>query len=566
VREALSQGEVVVTSIVVAGTFTTDLLRVPLSRWLNMAGIDAHLSFAPYNQIVQQLLDADSVVSRNTQGVNVLLLGPDADRGRASGALRGASDTPSFTALDDVIGALEIQVGRSAVQWIVACCPGPPPRDGHDQTTWVQSEARLAERLQARQGCHVIRSTDMLGAFDVPDYYAEYTERLAAIPYTPVFFAAIAGVLVRRIHALLSPPRKVIVLDCDNTLWSGTCGEDGPSAVIIDGPRQRLHQFLLDRKEAGFLLCLCSKNEEPDVWAVFDTHPGVRVRKGDLVGWRINWANKSANLQSLANELQLGLDSFIFIDDDAVECAEVMAHAPDVLTLQLPPDADEARRLLEGVWAFDRVALTAEDAMRTAHYQRDQQRSHVRTRTSSIDEFVQALAVTVSVRAPKDSELARIAQLTLRTNQFNCTLTRRTDAELRAMSRDDRYTILAVHASDRYGDYGLVGAVILRREAAALDIETFLLSCRALGRRIEDHMMRAVEQLAQDSGCGTLRLRFREGPRNTIARTFLDHLDSSWTPHAIDGAVEYRRAARERQETRINHERQRPLSTFGHSA
>ena len=187
-------------------------------------------------------------------------------------------------------------------------------------------------------------------------------------PIHPLFYAASGTILARKIHALISLPYKVVVLDCDNTLWKGVIGEDGIDGITIPPGLGRLQQFMVELAGKGILLCLCSKNDESDVLEVFEQRPDMVLKRDHLVSWRINWMPKSENIKSLAQELNLGLDSFIFLDDNPVECAEVRSGCPEVLTLRLPIERDIAG-FLKHVWAFDRLNVTSEDQQRTAYVQ-----------------------------------------------------------------------------------------------------------------------------------------------------------------------------------------------------
>ena len=171
----------------------------------------------------------------------------------------------------------------------------------------------------------------------------------------------------------MSPPYKVIVLDCDNTLWKGVVGEEGVAGIAIPPAWRQLQQFMVELSGKGFLLCLCSKNAESDVLDVFEQRRDMILKRDHLVSWRINWQPKSENIRSLAQELNLGLDSFIFLDDNPVECAEVRAGCPEVLTLRLPIEGDMVG-FLERVWAFDRLNVTSEDQQRTAMYKQEIER------------------------------------------------------------------------------------------------------------------------------------------------------------------------------------------------
>ena len=166
----------------------------------------------------------------------------------------------------------------------------------------------------------------------------------------------------------------MIVLDCDNTIWKGVVGEEGVEGIAIPPVWRRLQRFMVELSGKGFLLCLCSKNDESDVLEVFDRRPDMVLKRDHLVSWRINWQPKSENIRSLAQELNLGLDSFIFLDDNPVECAEVRSGCPDVLTLRLPIE-EAIAKFLDHVWAFDRLKVTSEDQQRTAMYKQEVERA-----------------------------------------------------------------------------------------------------------------------------------------------------------------------------------------------
>lgn len=510
--------------VVIAASFTAEPVGDILSHWLRMLELDATLTFAPYNQIARHLLDPASVLSREANGINVLLVQP------VMGVRAAAS-------VDQLVALIAARASASEARWIVAVCPPAPPvepgtPDARACELWEQ---RLAAGLATTPGTRVLLAADVLRPYRVEAYYDAYGHRLADLPYTRPFSVALGTSIARVIHRFVVPPRKVIALDCDNTLWRGTCGEDAIADLEIDSPRAWLQEFCLDRMRAGALLCLCSRNEARDVWQVFDTHPGMRLRREHLVAWWFDWGDKSTGLRLLSEELRLDLDTFIFVDDDPVVCAEVQARLPQVVTVQLPADANHIPSLLDHVWAFDLPPPTEADRDRTEQYQLRRARDHWRTQAATPDEFERALDVRVEIRAAEAGDLARIAQLTTRTTQFNCTLLRRSESELRQLLGRTDYAVLAVSASDRYGDYGLVGAIVghARGEQSAggdFVVDILLLSCRALGRNIEQHMIREVARIAAARGLAVARLPFVPGVRNAVARAFLDRCAPEWRP------------------------------------
>ena len=457
------------------------------------------IRFAPYNQVLQSIFDPRGLLGANAGGVNTILLRPSDWKDAGEGAV------------EDLAKAIA-GVPASA-DWIVVVCPSA---DG------TRMDANLVSRLKTRLPfVHFAPFEDVLDLYPVAEVFDETADALGRVPYTAAFFAALATWIARRIQALRMAPYKVLALDCDNTLWQGICGEDGPSGVTA-GPGQRaLHEFALAQREAGMLLCLCSKNNEADVLETFRSHPEFPLRLEHFAAWRLNWQAKSANLPALSAELGLGLDSFIFLDDDRRECAEVISDCPAVLTLPLPEAPEAIAPFLKQVWAFDRPRVTEADRQRSELYRQGAERKRAERQAGTFAEFIAGLELSVSIRPPSEDQIARVAQLTQRTNQMNCSTVRRSEGELRAFLSDAGGKCLCAHVSDRFGDYGLVGVMLFTEQASHMFVDTFLLSCRALGRGVEHKMLAHLGQYAEDRGIAALEIPFRETPKNTPARDFL---------------------------------------------
>ena len=508
-------------SVVVTATFTAEPIELTLRFWLKELGAYGGVEFTPYNQVFQELLGPHSLLGRNQGGVNIVLIRFEdwlqfQPQARHEEVLRGNAE--------ELASALRSFAARSATPTLVWVAP-PSPALAHDpvlSTLATAARARLMAEVEALDSLH------WLGAEALAPYLVERIDdhnanRLGHIPYSPQFYTALATAAARRIHLIRAEPHKVLALDCDNTLWQGVVGEDGPQGVSLTPGKRALQEFVVKQQERGMILCLVSKNAESDVFAVFEQHPEMPLRPEHLAAWRVGWRPKAQALAELAAELNLGLGAFVFLDDNPVECAEVRAALPEVLTLQLPAADADIRDFLRHVWAFDQRSCTEEDRRRTLMYRQNAERYRFERDAAGVEEFLAGLRLVVDIASPRDDEWGRVAQLTLRTNQFNLTTVRRTEAEVRDLSRN-RLECLRVKVSDRFGDYGMVGVLVFGPHRDALRIDTMLLSCRVLGRGIEHAMLAHLGQLAVRRGLGRLEALFNRTPRNEPAENFLTDL------------------------------------------
>ena len=507
--------------VVVAATFTAEPVASALEHWLKQLGDEHDVQFAPFGQVFQTLLDPASTISRNTSGVNVLLL-------RVEDWPEG--ETSSLVL--ELVDALKSRAATAKAPFVVVICPSAAPAERPDLAA---AERLLISELEGARGV-TVSGPDWPGRYGVEDVFDPAADRLGAVPYTPAAFAALATVIARATHALTTPPFKVVAVDADETLWRGVVGEDGVMGIVLDEPRKALQQRLVTLHEAGVQICIVSKNQEADVLEVFERRASEMVlRREHVTALRVSWQPKSASLQSLARELNLGLDSFVFLDDNPIECAEVESACPAVLVLQVPRDGAALERMLEHVWAFDRLRpVTAEDRLRAQHYQKDRGREQLRGETGTLAVFLEKLRLEIDITPLTEADVDRVAQLTQRTNQFNCTTRRRTEPEVRA-TLDGPVRTLVTRVRDRFGDYGLVGAVMYELRGARLTLDTFLLSCRALGRGVEHTILARLAEIAAGEGATEIEIPFRETARNEPARTFLDSV--SGTPARAEGDV-----------------------------
>jgi FkbH-like protein len=514
--------------LVISSTFTAEPIQQPLDFWIRELGLSYRTAFAPFNQVFQSLLDPSSEFAANGEGVNVVLFRWE-DLGELSRIEAAAGE---------LADAVESAARTLRARLLISVCPASPDflAMPGNRALAARLEDDLAVRLSDLSTVQFLGTTRLKRWYDIEDYHDASGERLGHIPYTPVFFAALATLLARRLDAMRRSPYKVIVLDCDNTLWRGVVGEDGPSGVEVSPAFRALQEFVVAQHGSGMLLTICSKNNEADVEELFRLRTDMPLGRDHIVTWRVNWEPKSANIRSLASELDLGLDSFIFIDDNRKECAEVEEQCPEVLTLLLPESEDEIQPFLEHVWAFDHWSTTADDRNRSAVYAQKLERGKVEKQATNIADFIAGLELRIDVQQMRPEQLPRVSQLTQRTNQFNLTTVRRSEADIQRLLLDG-YECITVDVSDRFGDYGLVGAALYRFSDDALVVDSFMLSCRALGRGVEHFIVRYFGEQALARGVGSVALPFIPTARNAPARTFLEVLGPARREERAEGAV-----------------------------
>jgi len=508
----MAQGTVYVVS-----NFTADPLSTGLTFWFDSLQLPWTVEFAPYDQIFQQLLDPGSGLRQNRGGANVLLV-------RLDRLARADASRQSGTILDELITALRDAVTATAQPMLVVCCPATQPGERDAATANAHMEEQLASAFAGSGQVTVLRSRDVLAPLGNAPWHDPETEALGDIPYTELFFVSLATAIARHVRLLIAPPHKVIALDCDNTLWRGVVGELGSDGVEIDNAARRLQEFLVTQQEAGMLLVLCSKNNFADVEEVFRTRSDTPLKWEHIVRSRINWEPKSVNLRALASELNLGLDSFVFIDDSAYEIAEVRQNAPEVLALHLPSADKDVERFLRASWWSDRLTVTDADRRRGATYREQLERSDAIQQSGSLEDFLRGLQLVVDVLPPRAAALARAAQMTLRTNQFNLSTIRRTEQELAALLASGALEARIINVRDRFGDYGTVGLLLFSVEGKRLVADTFLLSCRALSRRVEHRMLAMLGQVARERGAERIELPYVKSKKNAPILAFLNLL------------------------------------------
>jgi FkbH-like protein len=321
------------------------------------------------------------------------------------------------------------------------------------------------------------------------------------------------------VRALRGKTRKCLVLDCDNTLWGGIVGEDGPEGIKLGTAYpgscfQAFQREILNLHDRGVILAICSKNNEADVLEVLRRHPEMLLREKHFATWQINWNDKQTNLLRIAERLNIGMDAIVIADDSRFECDFIARSLPEVAVLHLAGDPSSFASRLGTSAHFDSLALTTEDRERTQMYRNQVERKQLQESAGSLEEYLSRLEIVASIAPADNISMPRIAQLTQRTNQFNLTGRRYSEGEIRALSSDVTTGVYYLKMRDRVSELGLVGVAVIKYSAEEAEIDTFLVSCRALGRGAEETLLAHCIQSAGARGCRMLRGRYLRTNKN----------------------------------------------------
>lgn len=504
--------------LTLCGTYTLDPLANIVEYWSDFLGLGLGVRVAPYAQLFQQLLDPASELRRNQSGANAVLL-------RWTDLLPRGADAPTGHVIwSDVEARVsEVASALKSIGHRVPCLVLVGPSD-HQNPVLERATSELQSRLAGTSSLFIEQGERAMRRYCIEQFHDPASDRFGHVPFTSQAMIALGTTIARWYAALVRSPMKVVAVDGDHTLWSGVVAEDGVDGVRIGSPHARLQRVLVEQCDAGRLVCLLSKNEEVDVHGVFERHPEMPLRWSHVVAHRIDWNPKPDNLEGMVSELRLGLDSVVFLDDNPMECAEMRARCPAVATVRVPTDPVQLAAFADHLWLFDRSTVTDEDLSRTRMYQENSSRTDLRRNSDSLQSFLDSLELAIEIAPPSPVETTRLAQLTQRTNQFNASLIRCDEQDLRQGAEKGTVFHRFVRARDRFGDYGIVGQVRAHPEGKRLAVDLFMLSCRALGRGIECQMIAAAGDHALALGLEEVAVLFRRGDRNAPARRFLERI------------------------------------------
>ena len=340
------------------------------------------------------------------------------------------------------------------------------------------------------------------------------------------FIPYLANDLMGYIKPFSSKNKKCIVLDLDNTLWGGIVGEDGYDGIELGHTSNGkafvdFQKHLLSLWHQGIILTINSKNNYDDAMKVIQEHPNMILREKNFASIQINWNDKAQNLNQIASEINIGTNSMVFFDDDKINQERIKQEFPEVLTIELPKDSSQYSSILKEINDFNVLQRTDEDAKRGEMYAQQRERNELKQSISNIDDFLKQLNIQVKIKKSNEFLIPRISQLTLKTNQFNLTTKRYHEEEIREFTNNKNYEVGCAQVEDKFGDNGITGVYIVDKNEKNWIIDTFLLSCRIMGRGIEDAILSQILKDAKQNGVEEVRAKFIPTEKNKPSENFL---------------------------------------------
>lgn len=529
-REALGTKRKV--KVALLGSSTTSLLRSVLDIQLLRDGIAAEFFEAPFGTYAQELLEPASNVKLFEPDFIVLLL-----NWRDLGLSSDPSDDSGYDKSLGWIKQLWRATQASFAGKLIQVSFTPPAHDGNHSLSSLlpqgrsRSIRRINEELLSTASDRIILidaeriAATFNGTWEDPLLWSS-AKAYPALAALPLFAEHITSV----IRAEIGLSRKLLILDADNTLWGGVIGEDGLDGIRLGPPSAlgerylEFQKYLKELNNRGVLLALASKNSPEDVLGVFKRHPSTVLSPDDFVSFKVNWNEKPANIRQIASELRLGLDSFVFMDDNPAERSAVRRELPEVIVPDISGEPSESIRALERGLFFQAVRLTQEDRARNASYHATATQPSLAASVGAVDEYLSSLSMSIDYGCVDAETITRVTQLINKTNQFNLTTPRYSQDEVRSFTTSPAYWSRWYRLKDRFADHGLIGVLIARLADKTWMIDTWLMSCRVIGREVESFMFRDLVLSARKLGAARIVARYCPTAKNSLVAKLLPNL------------------------------------------
>jgi len=532
-----------IVSLATISSFTAELLRPYLIVETDALGCPARPWFGSFGQLEQLVLDEGSPlwqqrpdvlwIAVRIEDVDRYLafeaagLGPDATRDRLAAIRHRVIELAKSARARHRASILVSNLALGPAQAAGLFDASDPDGYGH---LVAESNRELAREIAQVADAHVFDYAGAVSQAGAELWSDPKLWHMARSACSSQNLATLGRRLARAVNAVVCPAAKCLVLDLDNTLWGGVLGDDGPHALKLgdDYPGSVFKDFqaaLLGLRARGFLLAVASKNDRQTVLDMLDTHPEMLIKREHLAAIYANWDAKPGNLRAIAHDLNIGLDSLVLIDDNPVERAAVRAELPMVQVLELPAEPLGYLQALADMAGLDRPRLLDEDRQRAQMVERDALRHAEREQAGNVADFLASLNMTAQVGLCDAATIERICQLIQKTNQFNLTTRRHKLEDIRRMAASPEHAVAWLRLADRYGDLGLVCVGILSRaDESTWEIDTLLMSCRVMGRHVEDAFLAFLAEIASERGARRLRGLFLPTSKNKpVERFYAEH-------------------------------------------
>ncbi|ATW26963.1 HAD-IIIC family phosphatase [Candidatus Formimonas warabiya] len=538
-------------NIAFLGNCTTDYLARFLKEECKKNDIGANIYNCPYNQYHQETLNTESGFYRSQPELTVLFLeGSELFPDWYTFTTLTSSPEKKYALMESIFESITAVVDsihtNSATKIILHNFKIPyfSPLGILDSKNYPGLKDMIA-LLNLKLG-EWAKDKDYVYLFDYGGLCAHFGYENATDP--KMYYIAkntisfpFTKILVREYMRYIAPfkfmTKKCLVLDLDNTLWGGVAGEDGISGIKLDlaGPGKSFYDFqreILNLYHKGIILAVNSKNNAEDALEIIENHPHMVLRKHHFSSLRMNWQDKVANIKEIAQELNIGMDSMVFFDDNPVEREYVKSMLPEVTVADVPDDTSKYADTLKKMIEFEFFKITDEDLNRNQMYEANQKRLESQQQFQNLEDYLASLQIKVILQHANSFSIPRIAQLTQKTNQFNMTTKRYTQTEIENMARSNNFLVFSCTVLDKFGDNGIVGVCIIELKDDTAHIDTFLMSCRVLGRNVEYALMNKIVSLLKEKGIKTVFGLYLRTEKNRANENF--YAQAGFSPESVN--------------------------------
>ena len=525
--------------VAILSSFTLNGLSEILHVKSSELGIRYQSYLGGYNQYNQELLDSQSEYYKFSPDVTFLILDIRNFLGENFHFPYNISDNERKLLVNEKINQIEniIKCFEKNLNSKLIITNFNIPSYSPNGITETKSDFGFHEMIEElnRSLRNISKTHSSVYIYDFNHFVSKYGEKnifdyrqfhVGDIQIALNFIPSFAYDLMSYIKPITGTNKKCIVLDLDNTLWGGIIGEDDFDGIEL-GHSSNGKAFVDFQKELlslwnhGIILAINSKNNFDDAMKVINEHPNMILRKKNFASIQINWDDKAQNLKQIAEEINIGLNSIAFFDDDKINRERIKQEFPEVLTIEVPDDPSQFSLILKNLNDFNVLQRTDEDIKRGQMYAQQRERKELEKSISNLDDFLEQLDIKVKMKNSNEFLIPRISQLTLKTNQFNLTTRRYQEEEIRNFTNDHKFIVGCAQVLDKFGDNGITGVYIINKQDKIWSIDTFLLSCRIMGRGVENGILSQILIDAKHNGVEEIRANFIPTQKNKPAENFL---------------------------------------------